>query len=363
MAKAITENKVRDRALGCLLGGAIGDALGYPVEFLPADEITARYGPSGITGYKLDRTTGKALISDDTQMTLFTADGILLSRTGLCGGSPVACAALAYQDWLTTQETCFPTGRGAERPDGVSRLLEVPALYICRAPGNTCTSALRAARRQGDDGNYICNPRNNSKGCGGIMRVAPLALCPAGLPIGELDEQGAMLSAITHGHPLGYLPSAVLVHILHRLIYGGGQRDTLRGIILEARDVVCAHFRGTAHLDELRTVIDLALALAENGESDRANIPQLGEGWVAEETLAIALYCALRYERDFSGGVVAAVNHDGDSDSTGAVAGNILGAVCGCGAIEGRWKKDLELRDLILEMADELCCGGSAPRR
>ena len=84
-------------------------------------------------------------------------------------------------------------------------------------------------------------------------------------------------------------------------------------------------------------------------------IHNIGEGWVAEETLAIAIYCTLRHQDDFSAGLIASVNHNGDSDSTGAVAGNILGALHGYDAIEEKWKKDLELRNVILEMADDLC--------
>ena len=78
---------------------------------------------------------------------------------------------------------------------------------------------------------------------------------------------------------------------------------------------------------------------------------------MAEETLAIAIYCALRHQHDFSAGVVAAVNHKGDSDSTGAVTGNILGALLGYRAIDRKWTNDLELRDVILEVADDLCHG------
>ena len=78
---------------------------------------------------------------------------------------------------------------------------------------------------------------------------------------------------------------------------------------------------------------------------------------MAEETLGIALYCALRHQDDFSAGVIAAVNHEGDSDSTGAVTGNILGALLGYQAIEEKWKKDLELSEVILEIADDLCHG------
>ena len=74
-------------------------------------------------------------------------------------------------------------------------------------------------------------------------------------------------------------------------------------------------------------------------------------------TLGIALYCALKYQNDFSAGVTAAVNHNGDSDSTGAVTGNILGAWLGYDAIDDKWKSDLELASVILEVADDLCHG------
>ena len=120
------------------------------------------------------------------------------------------------------------------------------------------------------------------------------------------------------------------------------------------------HFDDTAgcvldkHLDELICLIDSAIELSENSDSDLDNIHRLGEGWVAEETLAISIYCALRYQKDFSAGIIAAVNHRGDSDSTGAVTGNILGALLGYDAIDEKWKKDLELIDVIIEMADNL---------
>ena len=115
-----------------------------------------------------------------------------------------------------------------------------------------------------------------------------------------------------------------------------------------------ALFAGDKHLDELTARIDLAIRLADNDEPDLANIHRLGEGWVAEETLAVAIYCALRHADDFSAGIIAAVNHCGDSDSTGAVTGNILGALLGYDAIDKAWTRDLELRDVILELADDL---------
>ena len=127
--------------------------------------------------------------------------------------------------------------------------------------------------------------------------------------------------------------------------------------MLEARDTMTKIFAGDPHLFNQTDIIDRAVLLSENHVEDLDNIHLLGEGWVAEETLGISLYCALKYQNDFSAGIIASVNHKGDSDSTGAVTGNILGALLGYYAIEEKWKKDLELPDVILEIADDLCHG------
>ena len=115
-----------------------------------------------------------------------------------------------------------------------------------------------------------------------------------------------------------------------------------------------AIFPNAKHMDELLTLIQKAIALSEDNTDDLNAIRQLGEGWVAEETLAIAVYCALKYSNDFEKGIIAAVNHDGDSNSTGAVAGNILGATLGIDAIPQKYLNDLELKDIILEIAEDL---------
>ena len=352
----------RDKIQGCLLGGAVGDALGYPVEFLSWPSIRARHGPEGIREHDPDMETGLALISDDTQMTLFTANGLLYreaqARRGIAGTIRDDVFA-AYQDWLLTQ-----TGRSGEKGQ-LSWLLDIPDLYARRAPGNTCLSALYA----GWPGS-IGHPVNDSKGCGGVMRAAPMGLLfsPDRLPREEMDREGAEIAAITHGHSLGYIPAAVLTHIVNVAVYGGCPRgDALADAVEDAMDAAAALFGRDAHWQELRRLVDQAEAMAANGSIDPDNIHALGGGWVAEETLAIAIYCALRYSDDFSRGVAASVNHSGDSDSTGAVTGNILGAWLGRSAIEEKWTRTLELKKVILEMADDLCDActpsgdGSAP--
>ena len=358
------KEKYLDKIRGSLIGGASGDALGYTVEFLQDYQIFRIYGKEGITEYGL--RNGVAQISDDTQMTLFTANAILFGETRLAmrgiGGDPMMYAPISYVDWFITQSLPYEEGLKVKRYSGkwgISWLLDVPELYNRRAPGNTCMSAIDSILKGGSRSNYIKEPMNNSKGCGGVMRIAPLALhyqIQSG-DLNELDLLGAKMSAITHGHPLGYMPSAVLTHILNRLVYPKDEKFSLRQIVIEARDVVRNIFGDNEYVRKLRELIDLAIELSENYGDDLENIRRLGEGWVAEETLAIAIYCSLKYQYDFSAGIIAAVNHGGDSDSTGAVTGNILGALLGYSRIEDKWKKNLELHDVICEMADDLCYG------
>lgn len=344
------DDPLRDRIRGCLIGGAVGDALGYAIEFLDEASIFDRYGNCGITSYQKDRKSGKALISDDTQMTLFTACGILnaVTENRLTGNKTDICAEIAasYCDWYRTQSTPFDL-RGKYRH--YTWLWDVPELFVPRAPGNTCLSAIHGKLTKGDPYNSDKAP-NNSKGCGGVMRVAPAGLYSGyrdGLEAAQSAEKAA---ALTHGHPLGYLPAALMAYIIHEAVFCRGDR-TLRQI---TEDALCAIEQNYSDAGDLVAIIRKALVLSENDETDLTNIHQLGEGWVGDEALAIALYCCLRYPDDFDDCIIAAVNHKGDSDSTGAIAGNILGAWLGFCAIDQKWIRNLELTDVITELADDL---------
>ncbi len=351
----------RDKIRGCLFGGAVGDALGYPIEFMKEDAIWNEYGKRGITAYEPDKKKGKALISDDTQMTLFTANGILVGETrghmrGIMG--PIAAYVYeAYLDWYETQNAKdMPGMKKAERR--ICWLMDVPELFARRVPGNTCIYSLEELKKHGKNGyDDVIRVRNDSKGNGGLMRVAPMALaCHGAKALDDVDREGGEIARITHCHTLGYMPAAFLTHVINRIVYPQAEMS-LEDIILEAKETISRIYENEEHLTELLAIADQAITLAGNQDDDVTNIHRIGAGWVAEETLGIALYCALRYRDDFSGGIIAAVNHNGDSDTTGAVAGNILGALCGYDAIERKWKENLELSDVILEIADDLCYG------
>ncbi len=335
-----------DRFRGCLIGGAAGDALGYAVEFRDEAYILGKYGESGITAY--DLTDGVARISDDTQMTLFTANGLLLGRTrGMRrggGGPEPADIGLCYRDWLITQESKYPP----KEKTGNAWLANIPELYSPRAPGNTCLAALHSGKSGSTE-----KPINHSKGCGGVMRVAPIGLYfnDRGMDVREICRLGAEAAALTHGHPLGWMPAAALVQIIHEI---SQDDETVLDATLHALNTIDEIYPESRGRDEFTNLIEKAIDLAYEEVNDIRAIHRLGEGWVAEETLAIAVYCAIKYSGDPDRALIAAVNHKGDSDSTGAVTGNIIGAQVGLSGIPDKYTENLELKELILEVADDL---------
>lgn len=336
-----------DKYKGCLIGGAIGDALGYPVEFMSAALIFSRYGQRGINDYELsDRW---ALISDDTQMTLFTAYGVICGRAAdkAEGVDRAYIKQLenAYREWHAIQTQANPM----PALDHYSQFIMVTGMRESRAPGRTCMSALRQEQL-----GSIERPINNSKGCGGVMRVAPIGLY-FDVPREEqakVDRLGAEAAALTHGHELGYIPAAALVHIISLIAHDPNM--TLLDAVLDMKASIGMQFAGADHLQEFLEGIDRAIGLAKTSADDLVAIRQLGEGWVGDEALDIALYCVLKYQDDFEKAIVAAVNHDGDSDSTGSITGNILGAYLGLKSIPEKYLKNLELMDLLTTMAEDL---------
>ncbi|MBO4687341.1 MAG: ADP-ribosylglycohydrolase family protein [Clostridiales bacterium] len=349
-ARVERSEKSQDRIRGCLLGGAIGDALGYPVEFMYIDRIHAKYGDCGITEYEKDPASNLALFSDDTQMSLFTANGLLYGQTlSILQGKaepPRYYVYLAYLDWLETQ-------RGTEHGSvgGICWLSDIKDLWSCRAPGGTCLDALSSGERGSTEYRI-----NHSKGCGGVMRVAPVGLFLRDQDDMAVATEGAEIAALTHSHSLGFMPAAFLAQVIKNAVNGDGQVK-LTDLIDKSKETISAIFAQRKHLEVFINLIDRAVALAGNDSSDEDNIAAIGAGWCGDEALAISLYAALRHEGDFSSAIIAAVNHSGDSDSTGAITGNIVGAMVGYSAIEEKWKADLELRDVLLEMADDLCFG------
>lgn len=326
-----------ERYRGCLLAGGVGDQLGNDVEFMSRSRMLEVYGPDGVR--EMSRH-----ITDDTQMTLFTAEGMLM---GLKHGMPMpACVYQSYLDWYATQMGSAKGGVFRKE----SALMQEERLFVRRAPGNTCLSALG-----GGDMGLIDKPINRSKGCGGVMRTAPcglLKVVDAQEPEDAYALQGAQAAAITHGHLMGYVPAAMLADMVHQITLEDGR--TLKEITVDSLRRVVRLFGASQEMVMFNWMMTRAMELAETQVPAHEAIRELGEGWVGDEALAIAVYCVLKYPDDMEACLSAAVTHNGDSDSTGAIAGNILGAWLGVQGIPAHWLARLEMREVIDDMATRL---------
>ena len=326
------------RLLGLLFGGAAGDALGYTVEFTSREQILARY-PQGLSraeqieDVRADGSGQTLPISDDTQMTLYVLDGLLEWIEWANDGQmadPAASVWLACLRWWRTQHGWYPNGA----PQPPQRWLDAHReLHVQRAPGNACLSGLDRPEM-----GLPRDPSNpESKGCGTVMRSAPYGMVPRleDHLVVSLARQGAVL---THGHPAAWSSAAAYALMISALM--GGQ--PLQEAVHSSMDWLRQHTQkepdgGT--LAALERAVTLASGPAggdgDSGDhSGEVELPaELGEGWVAEEALAIAAYSVLRTagastdpQDHLERALRIAISHSGDSDSTGSLAGQMLGA-------------------------------------
>ena len=324
--------KVRDRPSiqlhGSLLGGAIGDSLGAEIEFLSLAQIRRRF-PDGISD--LPPHCGlRGAITDDTQMTLFTAEGMIRAQIrgalkGICHPPSVVHHALLR--WYRTQG-----GRPDVETDNVG-LISDPRLWERRAPGHTCLSAMGQSKRFGEPA------VNDSKGCGTIMRVAPVALMAERDQVRSLAQE---TSALTHGHPTGQLAAAAWAEMLADVAGGAS--------LVESAEMMADAFGRIENGLETTSAIRAALNAPRDGKPE--TVESLGGGWTAEEALSIALYACL-CARSFDEGLQIAVLHSGDSDSTGAIAGNMLGLIEPTAALQHRFASTIECADIIKRMVTD----------
>jgi ADP-ribosylglycohydrolase len=304
-------------------------------------EISREFGAQGIADF-VPVYGQLGAITDDTQMMLFTAEGLLRAYVrsearGMC--VPYAVIHHSLLRWLLTQgmkANPEPDRRGMVVKVGTDGwLFQERRLWSRRAPGNTCISALRAS----DSFGHFAE--NNSKGCGGVMRVAPCAF------FGDAFENAAKSSQLTHGHPTGYLAAGLFADILARVWQ---TQMPLTDAVRESLE----EYGSRDGMQETLRIVTTVLSFAHDGILPTpAGIEALGGGWVAEEALAIGLWCALTAD-SFEEGVKRAVNHSGDSDSTGLIAGHFLGLMHGVNAIPDRWLDNLELRDVIEQIASDI---------
>jgi len=318
------------RRLACLLGGSLGDGFGYVVEFESLANIRKMHGQAGLREPYFHR--GHLIVSDDTQMSLFTLEGL---TRAMLNGAPndqtlVEQVRLSYLDWLTTQDP------SADDSNQSSRLLKHAVLHAQRAPGKTCISAVSLG-----GGGTPEKPINNSKGCGGIMRTGVVGLMPD-MSSARAFRIGARIAALTHGHPSGYLSAGMMAACIRGLL----EDLPLHSALIQASKLARDWAGHEEAVGLLQTALDLSVR-PFNGVLPE----ELGQGWVGEQALAIAVYAACR-SHSFQEMLVIAANHGGDSDSTASLAGQLFGAQHGLESLPHAWIRRLDVFDAALDLVD-----------
>lgn len=301
-------------AQGLLFGLALGDALGWPVEFLDLAAIRARYGPAGI-----QQPPDPAVYTDDTQMTIALAEGLLEAGPAADLDAQMAAVARRFIAWSRHPET--PT----------------------TAPGGTClrgVAALEAGapwRTAGVAG---------SKGCGACMRVAAVGYLYQHDPE-RLRAVALAQGWLTHRHPASDAACVAAAWLVKLALDGAPPADWLSATQAVTRGLSPDFDAALERAAEAMPWDDECRALDHIG-------PVRGGGWIAEEAVALALYCAVRRPDDYVAAVRLGANITGDSDSVAAIAGGVIGARLGPAAVPEAWRARLRHRAELHALAVRL---------
>jgi ADP-ribosylglycohydrolase len=303
----------RDRARGLIYGLALGDALGWPVEFMELPQILSKYGRGGIY-----EPPDPALYTDDTQMSAAVAEALIEAGQR---DLDVLMGAVARNFIGWKRDPITPT----------------------RAPGATSIRGVNALER---GAHWRESGVRDSKGCGACMRVAPVGYLYQGDP-GRLQNVARAQGSLTHRHPTADAACIGAAYLIKLAL------DNVEPAAYPAR---LSSFSGgrAPEFDEAIARIEPVLAWPDGEAALRFIGPTRGGGWIAEEAVAMALYCVMRHPHDYPAAVRLAANISGDSDSVACIAGGILGARLGTRAIPAEWVARLENRDYLTDLADRL---------
>jgi ADP-ribosylglycohydrolase len=304
----VSQAAAQASAAAILFGLALGDALGYPTEFLKLHQIRQRYGPDGI-----QEPPDPALYSDDTQMTLALTEAILEVGTDAPLEQLMNAVGEHFRQWAHSPENN-------------------------RAPGNTCMTGIRHYE-QGMD--WSVAGLIESKGCGSAMRVATLGYFYQHDPE-RLKTVAIASSQITHRHPTALAATAAAAYGVKLALDGVSAEEYLPQLL--------TFLEGVEQSDEMTYAL-LRIGHVLGWTNEEAALEHLGQGWTGEEAVALALYCVLRYPDDYVACVRRAANTNGDSDSIACIAGGMMGARLGLTAIPENWQERCENRQHLLELS------------
>ncbi len=302
---------IKDRFEGCLVGLAVGDALGYQVEFKRLGEILELF-PDGLT-FPQD---GK--YSDDTQMSICVAEALIAG-----GGNT--------DKFMEALSACFVSWYKAQEDPEVNR-----------APGNTC---MAACERLTFGTPWHESGMPDGMGSGTAMRSAPIGLYYMD-DITSCVEFGIASSQITHKHTSALcagVGTALLTNMAMNMVPVGVWANELTTV--------------TTGIDaDFKEHIDLAAQLAARRAPPSIALSRkfLGEAWIGYEATASALYCCMMEPNNFERAVRMAATTNGDSDTIACIVGAWMGARHGIAGIPEEWVRKVEDSSKLLQLAGRL---------
>ncbi len=340
----MTNKQTSEQFKACIIGGAVGDALGAPIESMTMDQVRSNFGDQGLTEYT-KRYSELGAITDNTQTVLFTTEGLILSRVrreykgdqGVIASVYHALLRWLYTQGTTQQGTLIQNHGTCSIVDGV--LTGFRELFVQRSPDEISLSALASNKMS-----TPTDPLNQSKYCSGITRSAPV-----GLAFDDPEKAfyfGCQIAALTHGHPTAYLSAGTLGALISLIM----SESTISSAIESSCHILKTH----QHHDETLRSISNAMDIMGRSTPEPEVINEIAANWTAAEALGVSLYCCLEAKTEFKKGILLSVNHSGPSSATGTITGSILGTINGMDAIPQNWVSDLELKELIEETACDL---------
>lgn len=340
----------REAYRGCLLGLAVGDAMGYTVDGLTLAEIREIYGPDGLMGF--DLCNGYADVTSYTQLAAFSCNGLLLGLTlGQMAGKMaplVKYLGLSGREWVASQR---PWGR----PDKTfCWLMQHPEICRrhCMETRMLDTLSRNVSGVPEEAGNSFITP-------GGLTAAVSVGLFYQECRVSqeEVDRLGAEAVALSHGGALAYLSGAVLTHMVSRCLYE--PQVPMEELVKESVQAVKKLFGHGYHApcNEIGNLLNSAVNLARTPQTGFTEAMEYLRCQTAPQVLAGAVYACMAAEEDLEYALAIAVNHSGRSCAVGALTGALVGLRQKDSSTLAFYAENLEPAALLVELADDMFQG------